>query len=166
MTNIVLEKLQSKDMEETYSFVLQCRSSLFPMLDSKPLPIDLERFKEFYIDDPKGSFLIARTEEGTLIGTIGMRVYDHRFEVLKYGEQKIVEITRLFVQTEYRRHGLGTTLFDELYIEAKNKGIEIMYLHTHPFLPGAQVFWEKQGFHLMKQTMEEEFVTLHMDLNL
>lgn len=72
MTNIVIEKLQLKDLAEIYSFVLQCRSSLFPMLDDKPLPIDLERFKEFYIDDPKSSFLIARTKEGTLIGTIGM----------------------------------------------------------------------------------------------
>ncbi|SFJ75246.1 GNAT family N-acetyltransferase [Myroides guanonis] len=166
MTNIVIEKLQLKDLAEIYSFVLQCRSSLFPMLDDKPLPIDLERFKEFYIDDPKSSFLIARTKEGTLIGTIGMREYDRRFEVLKYGEQKIVEVTRLFVQTEYRRHGLGTTLFNELYTVAKNKGIEIMYLHTHPFLPGAQVFWEKQLFHLIKQTVEAGFVTLHMDLSI
>lgn len=166
MTNIVLEKLQIKDLEEIYSFVLQCRSSLFPMLDSKPLPVDLERFKEFYLDDPKGSFLIARTKEGILIGTIGMREYDHRFEVLKYDVQKIVEVTRLFVKTEYRRHGLGTTLFNELYKDARKKGIGIMYLHTHPFLPGAQVFWEKQGFHLVEQTVEAGFVTLHMDLNL
>lgn len=166
MTNIVIEKLQLKDLEEVYSFVLQCRSTLFPMLDNKPLPVDLKRFKEFYIDAPNGSFLIARTKEGILIGTIGMREYDYRFEVLKYGEQKTVEVTRLFVQTEYRRHGLGTTLFNELYLESKNKGIEVMYLHTHPFLPGAKLFWEKQGFHLVKETVEAGFVTLHMDLNL
>lgn len=167
MNNTIrIEKLQLQDLEEVIAYVLQCRELLFPMLVASPLPTDLVQFKQFYIEDKQGVFLVARTGEGELVGTIGMRGYDHRFLSLDYGQQRVVEVTRLFVASNYRKRGLGTALFLELHKEAKKRNIDRMYLHTHPFLSGAQQFWEKQGFGLLSETVESDFTTLHMNLTL
>lgn len=161
-----IENLQLQDLNEVIAYVLQCRELLFPMLVASPLPADLVQFKQFYIEEKQGAFLVARTSEGELMGTIGMRAYDHRFKTLDYGQQKVVEVTRLFVAPDYRKRGLGAALFSALRKEAKKRNVDSMYLHTHPFLLGAQQFWEKQGFGLLSETVESDFITLHMNLTL
>lgn len=166
ITNITIEKLQIKDIEQVYNYVLQCRELLFPMLNKQPLPLDLKNFKTIYTETPSSVFLVARTEEAELIGTIGMREYDRRFKGLEYKGEYVVEVTRLFVEPAFGRYGLGANLFAALLKEAYHKEIDRMYLHTHPFLPGAQVFWEKQGFGLIRENTEGDFTTLHMDLKL
>lgn len=80
---------------------------------------------------------------------------------------KIVEVLRLFVLPEYRRHGLAASLFKALKDHAMASGVHFMYLHTHPFLPGAVRFWEKQGFHIVRVDEEDEiWRTHHMQIML
>lgn len=80
---------------------------------------------------------------------------------------KIVEVVRLFVLPEYRRYGLAASLFRALRNHATVSGVHYMYLHTHPFLPGAIRFWEKQGFHLTRVDEEDEvWQSHHMQMKL
>jgi hypothetical protein len=45
--------------------------------------------------------------------------------------------------------------------------VQYMYLHTHPFLPGAIRFWEKQGFGIICIDEEDEvWRTHHMQMML
>ena len=80
---------------------------------------------------------------------------------------KIVEVVRLFVIPQYRRYGLAASLFSTLRDHALESGVQCMYLHTHPFLPGAVQFWEKQGFNVICVDEEDEvWRTHHMQLML
>lgn len=80
---------------------------------------------------------------------------------------KTVEVLRLFVLPRYRRHGLAAALFRSLRDHALASGVQCMYLHTHPFLPGAIRFWEKQGFEIAHVDHEDQvWRTHHMSLML
>lgn len=82
-------------------------------------------------------------------------------------QYKIVEVLRLFVLPGYRRHGLAASLFRSLQDHAVASGVQCMYLHTHPFLPGAIRFWEKQGFDIIRVDEDDEvWRTHHMQMML
>jgi GNAT superfamily N-acetyltransferase len=69
---------------------------------------------------------------------------------------------RLFVAHEYRGAGLAGRMYDALRREALKEGIEMLYLHTHPFLPGAIGFWQKQGFEIVDVESDPVWRTTHM----
>lgn len=164
MNDIRISTVGVQDQEEVVAYVLATRKQLFPMLNHRVVPKDLQTFSSTYIDVPIGTFLQARTQKGALIETIGMLAYNHRFPHLSFSENKIVEVVKLFVEPAYRKSGLGTALVRELKKVAKDQGVELLYLHTHPFLVGAYEFWQKQGFNLVLSTEESGFETLHMTL--
>lgn len=155
--------VENDQVDEVRAYVIAFRRKLFPMLNPDILPTDLEEFEAFYLNPPTGTFLQARDENNQLIGVIGMTPYDYRFPHLDLDREPTVEVARLFVEPSYRRKGIGTFLFQELQILAKEKEVKRLYLHTHPFLPSAFEFWEKQGFHLLKFCDEGGFPTLHME---
>ncbi|XPS69267.1 hypothetical protein M3J09_001545 [Ascochyta lentis] len=74
---------------------------------------------------------------------------------------KTVEVLRLFVLPQHRRHGLAAALFQALKERAVAEGVQCMYLHTHPFLPGAIRFWEKQGFDVVRVDEEDRVWRTH-----
>jgi len=163
MENIQIHQVKSTDVGEVLPYVIECRKLLFPMLDPDVLPKDLEFFEEIYLQTQTGAFLQAQTSEGNRIGVIGMMPYDYRFPHLQINKQPTVEVARLFVEPEFRRAGLATLLFQNLQKLAKQKEVHNLYLHTHPFLPGAYEFWLRQGFSLIDSREEAGFPTLHME---
>lgn len=161
--NIAISTVTVQDLETVLPYVIEFRKQLFPMLDPQKIPSDLLDFKQLYLDGQTGTFLQAREKSGKLVGVIGMLAYDYRFPHLGLDTRKTVEVARLFVDPDYRRSGLGTALFRHLTKVAKEKAVERLYLHTHPFLEGAHEFWLKQGFHLKEYCDESGFPTIHME---
>ncbi|WP_051960022.1 GNAT family N-acetyltransferase [Sphingobacterium sp. ML3W] len=164
MENISIYNVSELDVAEVLPYVLAFRRLLFPMLDPNKIPQDLQDFEAVFLHNHTGTFLQARNEEGALVGVIGMMEYDYRFPHLNIDVQQTVEVARLFVDPDYRRTGLGSLLFEQLMQIAKQKQIERLYLHTHPFLTGAYEFWLKQGFRLLDYCDESGFPTMHMEL--
>ncbi len=164
LNNITISRVGEEDVDVILPYVIEFRKQLFPMLDANKIPKDLLAFSAVYLSSEAGAFLQARDHEGKLIGVIGMLAYDYRFPYLNIDHRKTVEVARLFVEPAYRRSGLGTALFLQLTQVAKEKGIERMYLHTHPFLTGAYEFWNKLGFQLKDFRDESNFPTIHMEL--
>ncbi|QNL50880.1 GNAT family N-acetyltransferase [Olivibacter sp. SDN3] len=162
MNDIKILPVGDRDREEVVAYVLETRKELFPMLNHEVMPKDLQTFSSTYVDTSIGTFLQARTSQGNLIGTIGMMAYDHRFPYWSFTGNKIVEVARLFVEPAYRKLGLGTQLVQELKKTGHRQGVELLYLHTHPFLEGAYNFWLKQGFDLVMCCEESGFETFHM----
>jgi len=162
MSDFIISKIQPTEVESIKQYVIDFRQILFPMLDPNKMPKDLLFFKACYIDHPDGCFLLAKTATGELAGVIGMMPYDHRFPFLNYESSKTVEVARLFVEPRFRRKGLAMQLFNALHHAALEKGIETLYLHTHPFLTGAFEYWQKNGFQLIKNIEDDDFITLHM----
>lgn len=163
MLNIQISEVALSQAQLVKEYVQEFRIGLFPMLDPTVVPRDLLDFEQTYLLHPDGCFLQARDQHDKLVGVIGMMPYDYRFDYLDYKDQHTVEVARLFVDPEYRRSGLATSLFQALLMQAKQKGIEVLYLHTHPFLTGAFQYWQKQGFEFVVTSVEGGFTTLHMD---
>jgi len=70
---------------------------------------------------PAGRLLLAY-EESQLAGCVALRRIDER----------ICEMKRLFLRTEFRGHGLGRRLIETIIHEAKRIGYERMRLDTLP----------------------------------
>lgn len=164
MPNWTLQPVPRDAIAEVLAFVDSARRALFPMLANAPLPRDLAQFAETYLDG-EGCFLEAR-DDGRLVAVIGYLPYDHRFAQLDYRAEQVVEVVRLFVLPAYRRHGLAAALFSALRARAVQAGIGCLYLHTHPFLPGAIAFWERQGFAVVDVEQDPVWQTTHMQLRL
>lgn len=150
-------------IQEVVSYVMKIRRELFPMIKDTNLPTDLQDFDMCYLKDPIADFLIATDSHDRIVGTIGIRPYDHRFAHLDYTSTKTVEVVKLYVDSHLRKKGLGTQLFRTLKEQACRKGTEIMYLHTHPFLKGAVEFWIKHGFSQVCQDTNPVYQTIHME---
>lgn len=162
MKNITITSVTSNQIKEVLPYVIAFRQQLFPMLDPTIVPNDLVEFDQNYIISQTSLFLQARNNQNELVGVIGMMPYNYRFSDLNLKGKQIVEVARLFVEPSYRRKGLASMLFKTLEQEAINRGIDQLYLHTHPFLTGAYEYWIKQGFELMVSRDEQGFETLHL----
>jgi len=156
----VIQTVSDADIPEVLDFVLKARAELFPKLSATGIPDDLARFAEVYLRGA-GRFLIAR-HEGQIVASIGYLPYDRRFPHLPYPDLKVVEIVRLFVLPSQRRSGLAGALYRSLRDLALAEAVEVIYLHTHPFLPGAIAFWQRQGFTIIDIDTDLVWQTTHM----
>ena len=157
---ITIQAVTAAEIPEVVDFVLQARAELFPKLSAAGMPVDLAQFESTYLHGD-GRFLIAR-DEGQLVAAIGFLPYDHRFPQLNYLGRKTLEVVRLFVVPAFRRFGLAGQLYRALEAMAQADGVEVVYLHTHPFLPGAVGFWVRQGFEVVDVEQDPVWQTTHM----
>ncbi|AIR90922.1 GNAT family N-acetyltransferase [Pseudomonas cremoricolorata] len=164
MTPWTLHEACAEHIEDIVEFVNCARKDMFPKLARSPMPTDLLDFAGVYLHG-QGHFLTARAD-GALVAVIGYVPYDHRFAQLDYRGLKVVEVVRLFVLAQYRRGGLAAALFAALREQAQRMGVQCLYLHTHPFLPGAIEFWQRQGFAIVDIEPDPLWQTTHMLLPL
>ena len=157
---MIIQPVVAVDIPQVLTFVLQARAELFPKLSAVDMPDDLAQFEATYLQGD-GRFLVARND-GQIVAAIGYLPYDHRFSQLNYQGRKTVEVVRLFVLPAFRRFGLAGRLYRALEALAQAEGVEVVYLHTHPFLPGAIDFWVRQGFALVDVEADVVWQTTHM----
>lgn len=155
-----IQAVTAADIPEVLRFVLQARDEIFPKLKATGLPDDLAQFEAIYLQGD-GQFLIARAE-GRIVAAVGYLPYDGRFAQLNYQGCKTVEVVRLYVLPAFRRFGLAGELYRSLEALARADGVEMVYLHTHPFLPGAIDFWIRQGFEVVDVEADPVWQTTHM----
>lgn len=162
---ITLERLTVAD-DETLGFLLASYRELFgSRVEANAVPRDLQCFADHYGAD-RGCLLLARGAAGEPLGSIAYRPYDRRFPQLAYPGERVVEVVRLFVVPRQRRQGLARRLFGALLAQARRDAVERLYLHTHPFLPGAEAFWLDQGFQVVARETALPWQTLHLDRRL
>lgn len=150
--------------QQVEEILLQARIQMFSeQMDPYVTPSDLKKFDENYVA-PMGAMWRACNRAGIAIATAGYRAYDHRFKHFSLPGKKIVEVTRLYVDPQYRRLGLATQLLDQLKQHAVANHADTLYLHTHPFLSGAVDFWESQGFQFIERDDDPTWQTIHMVL--
>jgi GNAT superfamily N-acetyltransferase len=168
--NVVISRTNVDEIPTMIAFTKMARKAMFPMLtaDSHDQLADRELnggFQRAYMDSQDGAFLGARID-GTLVATIGFVAYDNRFPYLQLGGGRVVEVVRLYVDPDHRRAGIASQLLIALKSEAQRAGIDQLYLHTHPFLPGAIDFWERHGFSILHVDDDPVWHTTHMSLSL
>lgn len=124
--------------------------------------------KERFTKECKNSqnaLFVALTKTNEVVGCIALSMYDHRIEALHSHyttDANIAEVARCYVDERYRRQGIGAALFEHASTFAQEIGYEMLYLHTHYFLPGGFSFWRAMGFEI---TLDEGGVwqTVHME---
>ena len=161
---INIQTVTVADIPEVLAFVLAARAELFPKLSDTSMPADLAQFEATYLHGD-GHFLIAR-QDHQIIAAIGYLPYDDRVPQLNYQGRKTVEVVRLFVLPAFRRFGLAGELYRALEGRARADGVDVVYLHTHPFLPGAIDFWGRQGFEIVDVEADPVWQTTHMQRSL
>ncbi|MGJ1367148.1 GNAT family N-acetyltransferase [Sphingobacterium spiritivorum] len=164
--DLIIKRVSEQDIDELITYVSEARKLLFPMLDHRKMPHDLQYFAQTYIHSPVGAFLEARDHRGDLMAVIGMMAYDQRFPFLHLEQGNTVEVVRLYVNPKGRRKGIATALFQELVEVAKAQAVSTLYLHTHPFLTGAYEFWLQCGFQTLVRKDHSGFATIHMKCEL
>ena len=165
----VISHATPNEVPAIVSFTRAARTNMFPMLDAlshdEHADRELATFQQTYLNHPDGAFLTAQID-GVLVATIAYVPYDYRFPQLSLGQGRVVEVVRLYVDPAFRRTGLASQLFAALAKTAWERRIEQLYLHTHPFLPGAIRFWEKKGFSIIDVEDDPVWRTTHMRLTL
>jgi GNAT superfamily N-acetyltransferase len=160
----IIEAVSAAQISDVANFVLQARAELFPKLNAVGMPYDLKHFDDTYLRG-EGQFLVASVA-GKIVASIGYLPYDWRFPQIDYQQLKVVEVVRLFVLPAFRRSGLAGELYRVLKAMALQAGVEVVYLHTHPFLPGAIDFWTRQGFEVIDIEADPVWQTTHMESRL
>ncbi|MBP7647103.1 MAG: GNAT family N-acetyltransferase [Comamonas sp.] len=151
-----------ENYQQVEEFLLKARIQMFSeQMNPQVIPSDLKNFDENYIM-PAGAMWRACNRTGVTVATAGYRAYDHRFKHFSLPGKKSVEITRLYVDPEYRRLGLATQLVRQLKLHATENHADTLYLHTHPFLSGALDFWEYHGFKVIAKDNDLTWKTIHM----
>ncbi|EFQ33965.1 acetyltransferase [Colletotrichum graminicola] len=153
------------DITEIAELTKRARVEMFPHMDptwrAQRAEHDSATFQLTFIDHPQGAYLVARSG-GKLVATIGYQDYDHRHQ-LSLETEGIVEVVRLYVDPDWRRGGLASKMVASLVEIAEEAGVRQLYLHTHPFLPGAIQFWTRQGFTLLRVDVDDKvWQTTHM----
>lgn len=163
--SISLERITAAD-DETLGFLQASYRELFgSRIEATTLPPDLQGFADHY-GVGRGCLLIARGAAGEPLGSIAYRPYDRRFPQLAYPGERAVEVVRLYVAPQQRRQGLARRLFGALLAQARQEAVDRLYLHTHPFLPGAEAFWLGQGFRVVERETTLPWQTIHLDRRL
>lgn len=149
-------------LEEVHDFLRDARAQMFgARVNLQEKPADLLAFDAVYAGGA-GQMWAARDAQGAVVGSIAYRAYDGRFAQLDFGPQRVVEVVRLFVAPAWRRQGLAQALFATLRAHAQAQGVQQLYLHTHPFLPGAEAFWQRNGFAVLQREDDPVWQTIHM----
>lgn len=161
MNAIDIRPVEPGQVRATLAYVMAARASIFPQLDPAQVPDDLARFSQVYLDGGQGCFLLA-WQDGRIVGSIAYLPYDQRFEQLQLLAVGTVEVVRLFVSPTCRGAGVAKALYAALLVRARAAAVRTLYLHTHPFLPGAIAFWQKQGFEVIDVEADPVWQTTHM----
>lgn len=174
----------TKFEQDVYDYALSAFQLLFAprAVDPTAIPPDLTNFDSVYCSsDSDGCFLVARdtslpsssspsTEsKGRIVGIQAYRPYIHRHvddagnlrpELVWPGE-KTVEVVRLFISPECRGKRLAQRLVERMVDEAREAGVKVLYLHTQPFLTGAEQLWGKMGWTLIGRDTDH-WESIHM----
>lgn len=160
LKNVSIQRVS--ELLQVQSFLQSARISMFSeRIDPLEIPADLRNFEGTYLSGC-GCMLAALDSDQRVQATIAFRDYDRRFPQLNFKQRRVVEVVRLFVAPEFRRSGLGGTLLGALTQHAKAQHVEVLYLHTHPFLPGALEFWQANGFDVIEREADPQWQTIHM----
>lgn len=130
--------------------------------------IDPKRYEELKnklykeCENPQNAIFVALNEK-QIIGCITVSSYDLRIKNLSYTkEDNIAEVSRCYVEKEYRRKGVGTKLFENATNFAKEQNYKKLYLHTHYFLSGGFDFWKSMLFKIVLDE-KDSWQTVHME---
>ena len=162
--NIVIRKIVNSDIASVQHFLLGQLQELFSHDGQSAITDDVWGLEKLYIEPARNQMWAAFSAEGAVIGTIAICEYNNRIAVLRgrYPGKTTAEIGRCYIDETLRRQGIGSQLLKEAEDFCREQAYNMIYLHTHHFLPGGFHFWQSQGFEI---TLDEggAYQLVHME---
>jgi len=109
--------------------------------------IDRDKLEDEYISD-KRSILVAVTEEEILVGCTFVEVQEDFVR-----PSRILYITYVAVDENYRRHGIGRKLFDKVETLCIDHACSAIELTSADYRTEAHEFYNRLGFTKKKTTV-------------
>ncbi|MEB2843616.1 GNAT family N-acetyltransferase [Endobacterium cereale] len=105
----------------------------------------------WYSSQNGGGFRIVRDEVGNIIATGGLYNLARKPGTSarlagRYGDRKICQIARVYLDPAIRGKGLGSRIVSELEADARALGYDIAYLHADAQTPATLSFWASRGY--------------------
>ncbi|MGN7382013.1 GNAT family N-acetyltransferase [Paenibacillus sp. SAFN-117] len=138
-----------KFMEVMYAF----RGLTF---DPDHLHLDLRRIPSTY-QEPGGQFWII-ADNDAVIGTVGVKILD--------SNERIGEIKRFFVLSEYHGRGLGRELMETAINFARERNLKKIRLDTRRQAIKALSIFRKYGFYEIQRYNDNEHAEIFMELDI
>jgi GNAT superfamily N-acetyltransferase len=149
MHQLNIKVVPKEALPEAQDYLFHMVECLFEKKRNRQTHYDIFECYDFYLENPE-HILIGAYIENRLVGTVALKTFVDRFECLKGRyKTKTAEVGRCYIHPEYRRKGIGSKLFSAVLEEAKALSYDMLYLHTHPNLPGGYDFWLKTGFEIV-----------------
>jgi GNAT superfamily N-acetyltransferase len=162
--NIVIRKIDNNDIASVQNFLLGQLQDLFSQDGQSAITDDVWGLAKLYIEPARNQMWAVFTPDGIVIGTIAICEYNDRIAVLKgrFAAGKTAEIGRCYIDKTLRRQGIGSKLLKIAEEFCREQAYNMIYLHTHHFLPGGFHFWQSQGFTI---TLDEggSYELVHME---
>ncbi len=95
---------------------------------------------------PQGALLLARVD-GKPAGALGLQPVPEDVRALGVGAEHFGELKRLYVEPEFRQHGIGRELMQRSEREARARGYKSLVLTTSAeMMPLAQGLYDSLGY--------------------
>lgn len=121
---------------------------------------DIYRMPEELFPEERFAELIAMRElyvakaGGTVVGYAQICIRDHDLPELM--KRKVFYIQQFCVDEEFRNHGIGTQMMEELRVLARAFGCTDLQLNVYPENDAAVSFYQKCGFMIQNINMQRK----------
>jgi GNAT superfamily N-acetyltransferase len=129
---------------------------------------DIVDLENYYLNPHRNNFFLAvDPQTKKIIGSLGIRAYDKDFPLFEnvYNSKKTASIWRVFVDKNWRRMKVASTLVQTAEDFCRENDYQQIYLHTHRTVPGALKFWTSNGYQITNDT-KNHLKTVHMEKDL
>ena len=165
MNTVTLRELSREDIPAVQLFLVSHLNAFFQAGRATPAADeDVFRLRQQFIQRPENLLLCAWNGERELVATLAACRYDDRITELRgrYTPATTAEICRCYVDGEYRRRGIGRRMLAAAEAFCQRQGYNMLYLHTHHFLPGGYRFWLGNEFQVVME-MHDDWQLVHME---
>lgn len=143
---MIIKQYQNKYQEQVFDLILHIKVNEEKMRYIK-------RHDLWTINQSFLCFYVALNEDDEIIGCIGLKKID---------DQSVL-LSRFYVKAEYRRKGLGKSLFDKVLSYCSSHDIVDMYIGVDYVSKSGIKFYKKHGFERIK---EGKFISKDDDITL
>jgi GNAT superfamily N-acetyltransferase len=133
--SFLVQPWQPADTPDVRTLVTQCLAEFGEPFRDESSEADLTDIAQTYFAE-KGTFLVARTEGGLLVGCVGLLPL----------ERDVAKLRKMYVAAAYRGIGLGSALLRAILNEAGHRGFARVRLETMSRMHEALALYLRYGF--------------------
>lgn len=152
---------------EAAALMARVMAEIYPRFSPDQIREKVGTIGRVYLRPAESGLLAVFNRTGRIVAMSGVKRWDDRIVSMRgrWPVEETAELDRVYVQSEWRRRGLGERLVEATESFCWERGYRSICLHTHRFLNGAWNFWKQRGYRTVAE-MEDDWQTIFMDKRL